>query len=451
MNALQQYIDLYKEHSDIINNNAATPLNELRQEAFRNLENAFLPPRGAENHEITDLNALLAPDFGLNIARVPIEVNPSASFRCDVPNLSTSLFLMLNDIWAETSTARNGIPEGVIIDSLRHASITHPDLVRKYYGKIARKDNPLVNLNTLLIQDGVFIYIPKGVHLDKPIQLVNILQNGAPLMATRRMLIILEEDAEAKMLVCDHTQNPEVDFLSLQTIEIFAERNAHFDFYDLEESTERTTRLSSLYLSQHEGSNVMIDGITLFNGNTRNEYWCEMNGEHAELHLLGMGIEDRDRVTDTVTMIRHNTPGCHSNELFKYTLDDNARGSFTGRIYVQEDAKGTEAYQSNRNLLGSDTARMMSKPQLEIYNDDVKCSHGTAIGQLDAMQLFYMRTRGLSEATARLLLKQAFMADVIDGVRLPALRDRLRLLVERRLSGAQSLCHDCSADNFACK
>ena len=158
-----------------------------------------------------------------------------------------------------------------------------------------------------------------------------------------------------------------------------------------------------------------------------------------------MGIEDESRSVSTYTRINHDAARCHSDELFKFTLDDKAQGSFTGRIYVAPGAVKTEAYQSNRNLVSTDTARMISKPELEIYNDDVKCSHGCAIGQLDAMQLFYMRTRGLDESTARLLLKQAFMADVISGVRIDSLRDRLHMLVERRYAGLESACSDCQA------
>lgn len=445
-NSLKQYIELYKEHHDLIDANSAPALNEMRRMALDVLENCTLPRKGSENYEITDLNEMLAPDFGLNIARVPIDVNPSESFRCDVPNLSSALFLILNDTWAETDRARKSLPDGVIFDSLRNASIAHPELIKKYYAGISDLTNPVVALDTLLAQDGFFLYVPSGVKIEKPLQLVNILQNGMSLMAVRRGLIIIEEGAEARLLICDHTQNPETDFLALQTIEIYAGKNSTFDLYDMEESSQRTSRLSAIYLKQKEGSNVLLDGITLYNGNSRNEYYCTLDGQHSSLRLLGLAIEDKHRKADTYSIIRHEASDCKSDELFKYTIDDEAMGGFSGRIYVDQDAARTEAYQSNRNIVGSDTARMMSKPQLEIYNDDVKCSHGTAIGQLDPMQLFYMRTRGLSEDSARLLLKQAFMADIIDGVRLPVLRDRLKLLVERRLSGAESLCHECGTN-----
>ncbi len=443
MGALTQYINLFKEHSDLVDSKSAPALNALRPTALSALEGMTLPKKGSENYETTDLEEMLAPDFGLNIARVNIDANPASAFHCGVPSLSTSLFLQINDIYAETDRSRDGLPVGIYAGSLRDFAVKFPDVAAKYYGGLADINNPLVALDTLLAQDGIAIWVKKGVKVEKPLQIVNILQNGMPLMAVRRLLVILEEDAEVKILSCDHTENRDQDFLALQTIEMYAGANSRLDFYDLEESTERTSRLSVLYLSQEEGSNVMIDGITLYNGKTRNEYYCNYRGAHAELHLYGMGIEDRNRHLDTYSRIVHATTDCNTDELFKYVVDDEATGAFAGLILVKQGADRTEAYQSNRNIVGSDKARMYSKPQLEIYDDDVKCSHGTATGQLDDMQVFYMRTRGIPEATAKLLLKQAFMADVIDGVRLEGLKERLHLLVERRFAGGCMSCSSC--------
>lgn len=445
MSALRQYIELYGGHASMVDANSAGVLNARRSEALKALENMALPSAGSENYEVTDLEKLLSPDYGINIARVNIDVNPAATFHCGVPNLSTSLFLQVNDIYAESENAREGLPEGVYVGSLREFASRYPETASSYYGELADIGNPIVALNTLLAQDGIAVWVRKGVRVEKPLQIVNILQNGMPLMAVRRVLVILEEGAEVKILSCDHTQNPDQDFLSLQVLELWAGKDSVLDYYDLEESTERTSRLSALYLSQGEGSNVMVDGITLYNGTTRNEYHCRFDGEHASLKLYGMGIEDRKRQLDTYSRVEHAKGDCKTDELFKYVVDDEAVGSFAGLVHVLQGADKTEAYQSNRNIVGSDSARMYSKPQLEIYDDDVKCSHGTATGQLDGMQVFYMRTRGIPESTARLLLKQAFMSDVIEGVRLPGLKDRLHLLVERRFSGGASNCGSCQS------
>ncbi|MDE7160217.1 MAG: SufD family Fe-S cluster assembly protein [Muribaculaceae bacterium] len=442
--ALRQYVDLYRSHSDLIDSHSAPALNALREEACSTLESANLPAHGTENYEHTDLTALLSPDYGINLARTPMDVNPAASFRCDVPHLSTSLFFLINDTFAASDRSYEGLPAGVTVMGLARFAREYPEVAAAHYGRLADMKNPVVALNTMLCQDGVVIYVRKGVKVEKPLQLVNILHSGMPLMAVRRLLVIMEEDSEARLLVCDHTQVPDMKFLTLQTVEIYAGERSRFDLYDLEESTESTSRLSSLYLRQEGESSVMIDGITLYNGTTRNEYHTLFAAPGSELKLYGMGIEDAERSLETYSRIAHEAGGCMTDELFKYVVDDRATGSFTGRIYVAEGAAKTEAYQANRNIVGSDEARMFAKPQLEIYNDDVKCSHGTAIGRLDEMQLFYMRTRGLSEDEARLLLKQAFMADVIDGVRLEVLRERLRHLVERRFAGEAAGCGSCS-------
>lgn len=442
-NALDQYLELFDSQREVIDAHSAAPLNAVRDEAARSLRDRALPPLGSEHYEHTDLNAILAPDYGLNIADVPVEVDPALTFKCDVPHLSTSLFVTVNDRCRGTDGTE--LPEGVLAGSLREIAKSHPEVVEKAYARIADADNPLVALSTMLAQDGFMLYVPAGVRIERPIQLVNILAFLSPMMAVRRVLVVLEEDSEAKLLVCDHTQVADVPFLSLQTVEILAGRRARFDYYDLEESSAQTSRLSQIYLRQEEGSDVMIDGITLFNGTTRNEYHTVFRGADARLHLYGMAIEDADRRVDTFSRVSHEATGCHTSELFKYVADDRANAAFCGSIYVAPGASGTEAYQSSRNVISSDEARIFSKPQLIIHNDDVKCSHGTTIGRLDEMQMFYMETRGLSQATARRMLKQAFMADVIEGVRLPALKERLYSLVERRFMGESSACAGCRA------
>lgn len=443
MGAIDQYLDLWRDHGRLLESKSPEALNALRRSAAESLARNPLPGKKSEDWSHTDLEAVLAPDYGVNLARVPIDVNPSESFRCDVPRLSTALFLTVNDAFAETSESRAMLPDGIDVMSLAAYARINPDFVAKHYGALANIDNPVVALDTLLCQDGVVIRVRAGVKVEPAVQLVNIFHNGAPLLAARRLLIVMEEESEAKMLVCDHTQADNVDFCSLQVVEIFAGRGSRLDYYDLEESSERTSRLSALYLRQEADSHVLLDSMTLFNGLTRNEFHTHFAGPHATLRMLGMGIEDRSRRLDTYSRISHDVPDCDTDELFKYVVDDSAMGAFAGLIYVAEGAVRTQAYQSNRNLVGSAEARMHSKPQLEIYNDDVKCSHGTAIGQLDQNQLFYMMTRGIPEADARLILKQAFMADVIDGISLQPLRDRLKLMVERRFAGEKSACASC--------
>lgn len=442
--SLRQYLELYDAHKELIFNNSPHSLNRLRDEAYRNLKVTGLPKRGRENYEVSDIPAMLAPDYGLNIARIPLDVDPRESFKCGIPHLSSSLFFMLNDRWAESRGLRANLPEGVEVGPLSRV----PD--PKFYGTIADLANPIVAFNTMLVQEGVYIHVKKGVKVERPLQLVNILDGTMPMMALRRLLIVVEEDAEVKLLSCSHSSGADHPMASVSVAEIYAAANSRIDFYDMEESNETDNRLTALYLWQEEGSDVLIENFTLHNGKTRNEYYCTFRGPHASLRLNGMGIEGKNSVLDNYSVIRHDTEHCHTEELFKYILGDESRGSFDGLIYVAPGARGTEAYQSNRNMVDSSEAKMFSKPQLEIYNDDVKCSHGSATGQLDPMQLFYLRSRGLSEESARHLLKQAFMADVIEGVRLSLLKDRLYKIVERRFSGEDITCSGCDMEDSSC-
>lgn len=442
MTSLKQYIDLYNANREAIEKNAPAAMNALRAQALKALDGAHLPRRGEENFEVTDVDQMFAPDYGVNINRVNLTADPSEAFRCDVPNMSTWMFFFYNDVF-HASRKSPSLPESVVVEPFSVAQHNHPELLAKHLGSVAPMQNASVALNTLLAQEGLLVYIPKGVVLDRPIQLVNIMNAGGPIMAIRRLLIVVGEQAQATMLVCDHTQNKQHQFLNNQVVEIVAQPGARFDYYDIEESTLNPRRYNQHFVKQTENSDVLINTITLTNGITRNDIVVNVDGEGAETHVYGMAIEGNDQQIDNYTFIGHNKPHCNSNELFKYVLDDNAVGGFTGRILVAEGSEKVEAYQANRNIVASDTAKIHTKPQLEIYCDDVKCSHGTAIGQLNQDAIFYMQQRGIPLDQARTLLMQAFMNDVIDKVRVESLRNRLQHLVEKRFCGQLNHCSDC--------
>lgn len=441
-NALKQYIDLYDSNRDTIEQVSPDVLNALRGKAREALDSAALPRKGSDDYEATDLAAALAPDYGVNINRVDLSRESTTKFRCEVPNLSTCLYYMFNDTFRPSATAGQS-GDNVAVETFKTAVVKHPEILARYYGSVAQLSNACTALNTMLAQDGVLIYVPKGVAATRPIQLINVFDANAQLMAVRRVLIVLEDEAQAQVLVCDHTKGDK-RYLSLEVVEVVAGRNAKLDYYHMEESDAGTTRLSQLWARQHEGSNVLIDGITLTNGYTRNDFQIDVDGAHANTTLLGMAIATGEQHVDNHTLINHNAPRCQSNEMFKYVLNDDAIGAFAGKILVKPDCPKIDAYQGNRNIVASPTARMYTKPQLEIYTDDVKCSHGATVGQLDQEALFYMQTRGISLPVAQKLLMQAFMTDVIDGVRLDTLRDRLRHLVEMRLSGDNAICETCN-------
>lgn len=444
MRAEQQYIDLFSQYEALICRNSAGAMNALRAQAFADFERIGFPDRKQEKYKYTEVGKYFEPNFGLNLNRVEFPVNPYEVFKCDVPNMSTSLYFVVNDTFDKHDHPSVQLPEGVIFGSLKEMAVQHPDLVKKYYGLLAKtSEDGLVAFNTMFAQDGVLMYVPKNVVVEKPIQLVNILRADVDFMVNRRVLIVLEDGAQAKLLVCDHAMDS-VNFLSTQIIEVFVGENATFDLYELEETHNSSVRFSSLFMRQEAGSNVLLNGVTLHNGTTRNTTEVTLAGRGAEVNVCGMAIADKNEQVDNHTFIDHQVPDCTSNELFKYVLDDNATGAFAGKVLVREGAQRTVSQQTNRNLCATKEARMYTQPQLEIYADDVKCSHGATVGQLDENALFYMQQRGIPQKEARLLLMFAFVNEVVDCIRMEALKDRLHLLVEKRFRGELNKCQGCA-------
>ena len=419
-------------------------LNESRDASFALFEELRFPTVALENYKYSDLKVPFAIDYGLNINRISIPVNPYEVFKCDVPGIHSYLYFVVNDAFYPVNEPRNSkLPDGVIIGSLNEIATSHPELLKNYFGKLSTlKKDGLVAFNGAFAQDGFFMYVPKNVVMDKPVQLVNIMRSDVDFMANSHNLIILEEGVSAQLLVCDHTVD-EVHFLSNRVTEVFVGENAKYEHYKLENTNVKTTNLSTLLIDQRASSTVLGNVITLHNGITRNTIEIDLDGENCETLLCGLVIADKNQHVDNFTSIIHNKPNCNSRELFKYVLDDMAKGGFTGKLYVAKDAQKTSAFQTNRNILLNKTAKMRTKPQLEIYADDVKCSHGATVGQLDETAKLYMQSRGISESEARLLLMFAFTNDVIEHIGINALQDRIKMLVEKRLRGELSKCEGC--------
>lgn len=467
MSAATQYIELYESQRTLIDANSSPVLNAQREHAAEVLARVGLSR--PKDFTQVDPEVLLAADYSINLARHEVPTSREDLFTCAVPELSTSVHYMVNEQLVSSSRSTD---DGVFSGSLREFAQRYPELASRYYNRLAMNEDPHYDeradhtpvtahrplgesaLNTLFCQDGFVLYVPDGVTVEKPLQLISLLRAVEDFMACQRILVILGNGAKASILLCDHASQLPYDepsagsadmpqLLSLQVTEIFAGKNAQLDFYMLEEHHDHCRRLSSLYLEQHEGSNVVLGSYTLTAGLTRNRVYVDFREPHAVTSLYGLCIADCDQQVDNITYIRHRQPDCQSNELFKYVLDDRARGSFVGRVLVQQGAVKTDAHQTDRNLCLTPDTRMVARPELEIYADDVKCSHGATVGQLDQQALFYMRTRGIPEAEARLLLMIAFMSDVIDGIRIEPLRDRLRHLVEKRLRGELTQCKSC--------
>ena len=438
----QQYIELYQQAREMIFSHAPEVMNAVRDQAFEDFRQQGFPSKKVERYKYTDLQKLFEPDYGVNLSRLQIPVDPYETFRCDVPNLSTSLYFVVNDMFYTQSQPKGHLPEGVIVGSLRD----YPELIGKYYAKLAKTSEDAVTV----AQDGLLVYVPKNVKVDRAIQVINILkatpqnaQRQVPdLMVNRRVLIILEENAEIKMLFCDHAADDK-NFLATQVIEAYVGDNASLDLYCLEETHYKNVRVSNVYIDQHANSRVNHNVITLHNGVTRNKLDLTFSGEGAECACYGCVIADKEQHVDNNTLITHKVSHCTSNELYKYVLDDKSTGAFAGRVLVEHGAQKTTSQMTNQNLTATKEARMYTQPMLEIYADDVKCAHGSTVGQLNDAALFYMRQRGISLKEAKLLLQNAFINEVIDKMKLEPLRDRLHHLVEKRFRGELNKCEGC--------
>ncbi len=305
--------------------------------------------------------------------------------------------------------------------------------IKAYLGKIADIQDPMTLLNSKFAPDPLVVYIPKNEKPKNPIRIENTLSGNQDTMVVRRVLVILEEGAEATIFFVDHVKG-EKRYLTSQVIEVFCKANTHLDMYDLEETNEQCCRFSNLYLSTERDAVIRHNNITLTNGITRNGIDVYMRGENSEVNLNGAVIADRKQHVDNNTLIVHEVPKCTSTELYKYVADDDAVAAFAGRILVKEGAQQTSSQMTNNNMCCADTARVFTQPMLEIYADDVKCAHGSTVGVMDEAAIFYMQQRGVDINTARTLIKNAFISQVIEEMKWTAFHDRLHILVDKRLS-----------------
>lgn len=411
----QQYIRLYEEN--------AAQLGQ-RPDALNALSNLRL-------------SEIYAPDsFGLNLQGLPMQVDAAQSFRCAVPAVSAAPALSVNDFFQ----APKMLPEGVTMMSLKQAAKTCPQLIpQRPVGALQNADTAL---NDLLWNNGILIHVKQNCHLSKPLQLVNILAAPIDLLSIRRIIIVLEANSKAQILLCDHTQDAKRNYLVNELIEVTLHNGSQLTLDRIEEASALTLRRSVLNASIQADATLRSTAATLNCGDSHCTINVNLNAPGASASVNGMVIASSQQKPAFVTHLNHCAHHTSSRQLFKYVADGASQCSFQGLIVVKPGAEFTEAYQTNHNILASPQARMHGQPALEIYCDEVKCSHGATTGQLDPAAIFYMQQRGIPQEEARQMLMEAFLVDVIDQVGVDSLRDRLRFLVERRFCGMHN-CTDC--------
>ncbi len=442
MSQEQEYIDIFEQNLTLIKEPCAELLNEAREKAAIRFKATGFPGTKEENWLHSNVAKRFATDYGMNLGRVEVNADRRTLFTCDVPNLNTHQAFIVNDTFRDGESGKK-LPDGVILASLNRIAEESPSLLEPYYNTLAEQGDSIAQFNTMFAQDGVVLYIPKNTVVEETVQIVTLLQANVEMLSNRRLLVILEENSQASLLICDHSAM-EKQTLSTQVTEIFIGRGAQLDLYELEETAYSNTRLSHLFVRQEADSRFGHSNITLTNGFTRNYISVSLEGKGAEADINGLVIGDKSQHTDNRTIVDHKTGNCNSNELYKYILDEQSTGVFAGKMLIRPDAQQTVSQQTNRNLCLTSDAHMYAQPQLEIYADDVKCSHGSTVGQLDDNALFYMQQRGIPADEARHLLMYAFAGEVIENIKIEALRDRLHMLVEKRLRGELNHCRTCA-------
>jgi len=439
----ERLLSLFYENLPDIKGAATAGVNRLREQALAEFERQGFPNPKMENWRFSDISQLLETDFSFDFLNQSRPFDIENIFTCDVYDIDTFSVTILNGWFVYKNAPLTRLSNGTIIGSLAKAMEVFPDIVDKYLGKAAKTENAaLTALNSAFIQDGLFVYVPEGVKVEKPIQLINIVDSQVPLLLQPRHLVVAEKGSELTLVHCDHSLTHNVSFTNT-VVEIFAQPGAVVDHYKIQNKGRNSALFTATYAQLQKASKVSTNIITLNGGFTRNYLDAKLSDVEAEADVNGLYLVDSNQHVDNQVFIDHASPNCLSNQLYKGILDDQARAVFSGHIMVRRDAQQTLAYQNNKNLLLTDDARANTQPRLEIYADDVKCSHGATVGQLDPNAMFYLKSRGICERSARQLMMLAFADEVVQKISIEPLRQRIGHMVEKRLKGELSICDQC--------
>ncbi len=439
----EKYLGLYKDNINKISGISSPFFNTFRAAAYSKFSELGIPSKKNEAYKYTNLNTFFDHDYDSYFMPVAADFVEAEKFRCEVTDLDAYGIVLLNGFYPTINGKLRELPNGIWIGSLNEAAIRFADKFEQHFGKYAKSETDgLIHLNTAMASDGVFVYVPEGVTLNRPVQVVNLVQSSSDVFNQHRNLIIAEKNSTFSIIICDHTLSPQ-KFLTNAVTEVYVGENAHFDIIRVQNEHNNACKITNTFIYQDRNSVTSSNNITLHGGLIRNNTYHYLGGEGAESYSYGLFLADKWQHIDNFVNVEHAAPNCTSNQLFKGVLDDMSSGAFNGRILVRPGAQGTLAYQKNNNILLTDDAKMDTKPQLEIFADDVKCSHGATIGQIDDNALFYLQSRGINKREARLMLMFGFAHEVIQNIKVEPLRERMDNLVMQRLKGELSRCASC--------
>jgi len=444
-NILQEHLlEYYKDNKNLLNDSMLESVGNLRDEAFEYLKNNNLPSKKDEKWRSTNLEHLYSQTPSLDYKPTDYKKSLEEIFICEVHGFEAKRFSMLNGWYYSPEKEKLKVfDNGLIVGSIIEAQKQYPDLFNEYFNSVANiKTHGLTASNAALFKDGLFVYVPDNVVVEDTVQLIKMINKEENMFINSRNLIILGKNSELSFLHCDDSINHSPSLLNTVT-EFVVSENAHLRLNKLQNLNDSTTLVNSTFIKQHKNSSAKVNVITYNGGLIRNELYVDLVGAGADADLNGVYLMDKKQHIDNQVYVNHAVPNCTSSELFKGVLDNEASGVFNGYIFVERDAQHTMAFQQNNNILMSSDAKIDTQPFLEIYADDVKCSHGATVGQLDTEALFYMKQRGISHDDALLLLMFAFTAEVTSKINIEALRLSIEDMIKKRLRGELSICEKC--------
>ena len=408
-----------------------TDLHDLRNEALKVFENKGFPSRKEEAWKYTSLNAVLANDYNI-LPKGDSSVEWKDVKKYFLNDVDTYKVVFINGVFSShlSSTTHDGLDV-----CLMSSALTKPKykmIIDTYFNQATNKEDSLSNLNTAYAYEGAYINIPKSTVVQKPIEIIYFTTGSNQVFVQPRNLVIVGENAHVQ-IVERHQSLTEETVLTNSVTEIFAAKRAIVDYYKLQNDTQTANLVDNTYVNQKQESRVLVHTFS-FGGNvTRNNLNFYQQGERIDSTLKGVTIIGDKQHVDHYTSVHHKQPNCESHQNYKGIFDDRSTGVFNGKIYVDKIAQKTDAFQQNNNILLTDKATLNTKPQLEIFADDVKCSHGCTIGQLDETAMFYMQQRGIPKKEAKALLMYAFTDEVLSSVAIPDLQLKLQKLISMKL------------------
>ena len=401
-----------------------------REKYINQLDKEGFPTIKDEEWKYTNLLPILKKDYKLS--EPPTKVKQESLKEYILNDTETHLIVFVNGQYSKDLSSVDD--EHTFVCSLDKAELKNPLILKKYWGNCLPKNpDSLVALNSALSKNGTFIYVPKNTIIEKPIQILYI-TNGVSdsLFLQIRNLIVVEENAQVQ--ITERYQNLDNNEVFTNTLtEINAGANSVVDFYKIQNDKRNCSLIDNTWVKQEKTSNCSVDTFSFGGKFIRNNLNFLLNGEYAESNMRGITLIGQNQLVDHHTLVDHAVPNCQSNELYKGIFDDNAKGVFNGKVMVRPYSQKTNAFQSNNNLLLTDSASIDTKPQLEIYADDVACSHGCTIGQIDDEALFYLRSRGIPFKEAQAMLMYAFANDVLFSIKIPELKETLTQIIAEKL------------------